>query len=73
MAFILGVSKKTAEQPQGRFAANFEFFIPPWGIRNGLESIQKCFSFGKIRNVEKNITWDYSRVFGKIPISDFQV
>ena len=29
MAFILGVGKKTADQPQGRFAANFGFFIQP--------------------------------------------
>ena len=61
MAFILGVGRKTARQPQGRFAANFWFFNQPWGIRNDLESIRKCFSFGKIRNLEKNITWDYSR------------
>ena len=29
MAFILGVGKKTADQSQGRFAANFGFFIQP--------------------------------------------
>ena len=62
MAFILGVRRKTARQPHGGLAANFWFFIQPWGIRNDLESIRKCFSFGKIRNLEKNITWDYSRV-----------
>ena len=73
MAFILGMDEKTAEQPQGRFAANFGFFIQPWGIPNDLESIWKCFSFGKIKNLEKYITWDNSRGFGKIPISGFQV
>ena len=62
MAFILGVRRKTARQPHGGFAANFWFFIQPWGIRNDLESIRKCFSFGKIRNLEKTITCDYSRV-----------
>ena len=62
MAFILGVGRKTARQTHGGFAANFLFFIQPWGIRNDLESIRKCFSFEKIRNLEKNITWDYSRV-----------
>ena len=62
MAFILGVGRKTARQAHGGFAANFWFFIQPWGIRNYLESIRKCFSFEKIRNLEKNITWDYSRV-----------
>ena len=40
----------------------FLFFIQPWGIRNDLESIRECFSFGKIRNLEKNITLDYSKV-----------
>jgi len=73
MAFILGLGKKTAEQPQGRFAANLGFFIQRWGIANDLESISKCFSFGKIKNLEKYIKWDNSRVFGKIPISGFQV
>jgi len=29
MAFILGVGNKTADQPQGRKAANFGFFIQP--------------------------------------------
>ena len=29
MAFILGVGKKTADQPQGRFAEKFGFFIQP--------------------------------------------
>ena len=63
MAFILGVGRKTARQPHGRFAANFWVFIQPWGIRNDLESVRKFFSFGKFRNFEKNITWDYSRAY----------
>ena len=49
------------------------FFIQPWGILNDLESIWKCFSSGKIRNLAKNNTWDYSGVSGKISISGFLV
>ena len=66
MAFILGVGRKTAGQPRGRFAANFGVFIQAWGIRNDLESIWKCFSFGKIRNPRKilhGIIVEFSRKF----------
>jgi len=41
MAFILGVTRKTAGQPHGQISANFGFFIQPLGIRNDLESIWK--------------------------------
>ena len=66
MAFILGVGRKTAKQSRGRFAANFGVFIQAWGIRNDLESIWKCFSFGKIRNPRKilhGIIVEFSRKF----------
>ena len=51
----------------------FGFFIEPWGIRNDLELVWKCFSIEKIRNLEKNFTWDYSRGFGETTISGFQI
>ena len=57
----------------GRFAENFWYFIQHRGIRNDLDLIWKYFSFGKIRNLKKNIAWDYSEGFGKTPISGFQV
>ena len=44
------------------------FLIQPWDNQNDLESKCKIFSFGKIRNLEKNITLDCSRVFGKFPV-----
>ena len=73
MLYVDGVHyrcyQKTAGLPQGRFVENFGFFIELWGIRNDLQQVWKCFSIGKIWNLEKNFTLDYSRVFGKIPVS----
>ena len=62
------------EESRGRFVeATRFFFIEPRGIRNDLDLVWKCFSIEKIRNLEKNFAWDYSRVFGEIPISGFHV
>ena len=58
MAFILSVTRKTAGQPLGRFAANYCGMFYSKGIRKS--------------EVSKDIAWDYSEVTGDIPISGFQ-
>ena len=73
MAFILGVTRKLLGNHKADMQQILGLLIKPWGIRNYLELVWKCFSIGKIRNLEKNFTWGYSKIFGKIPISGFQV
>ena len=73
MAFILGVTRKLLKYHKADLQQILGFFIEPRGIRNDLELVRKCFSIEKIRNLEKNFTWDYSRGFGEIQISGFQV
>ena len=65
MAFILGVGRKNLGNHMADLKKILGFFIHPWGILNDLESVWKYFSSGKIRNLEKIITWDYSGVFEK--------
>ena len=74
MAFILDVTRKLLDYHKADLQQILFFYWiltqDSWGIRNDLELndlVWKCFSIDKIRNLEKNITWDFSQV-GKIPI-----
>ena len=71
MAFILGVTRKLLGNHKANLQQILGLLIEPWGTRNYLELVWKCFSIGKLRNLEKNFTWGYSRIFGKFqfPVS----
>ena len=60
MAFILGVTRKLLGNHKANLQQILGLFIEPRDTRNYLELVWKCFSIGKIRNLEKNFTWGYS-------------
>ena len=65
MAFNLGVTRKLLGNHKANLQQILGLLTERLGFRIYLELVWKCFSIGKIHNLEKNFTWGYSRIFGE--------